>query len=388
MLFIGYATIDRPSFNQVVNFIAKKGVPRPVIQLLQRAVKENKVFTAYLLTSGVIISVVSFLGCCGACCSRNLLRLYRYVLYLVVIIIYLAAYLADEQAKNATPLLTKYLSRLFYNYDKKPARVATAITQNMGKCCGVISPKDWLEDEAFYPNFEKQVLRNASHISGNAPVPDSCCTTPRNGCGLKHNRTESNTEQMFDFINQFHDDEQLQEYMDYMEYHVQKWQGEDDQFDYYDYYDDGQKPYDQPPCHKPPATECHPKDKYCKFYQYEGEINWDDHADDYYEDQYDPYAGYDEYDYQAYQAQKEEYKAEASVTVHVKTTAGRNSAGRSETKVKPFIWRNGCAMKFGRQIKNSRQKLLAVFVVISLPVFICLIMACQVDKYFESKEKR
>ncbi|XP_064421729.1 CD63 antigen-like [Latimeria chalumnae] len=123
---------------------------------------------ALLIVVGVIITIISFLGCCGTW-SENQCLLITFTAFLaVILIIEIAAgitfYVLHPKIEK---LITTQSTKIIDEYSSKMQNSINDI-QSKFHCCGGKNYTDW-----FY-----------SHIWGkNSSVPDSCCKKPKTGCG-------------------------------------------------------------------------------------------------------------------------------------------------------------------------------------------------------------
>merc|ERR1711881_679729 len=160
--------------------LGDKKIPPAVMKMISLAIKNAKSFENIVIGFGAVISVISFCGCVGACCSIKLLKLYRMFMLIFIVIIAGGGYWADTQTGSLMPMVTEQLTKMFTHFDKPGAQKLINVFQVQGRCCGVLGPDEWASDE----NFMKTL--NSAH--GSYPVPDSCCTPKfyQNGCGLSN----------------------------------------------------------------------------------------------------------------------------------------------------------------------------------------------------------
>jgi len=125
-----------------------------------------------LIIIGVVMLVVSFFGCCGAC-TENKCMLMTYATLLVLITLALIAvsiaiYVFKDDVKK---VIQEQMKDGLKNY-KEDGHVGVTQTWNMIQsdfyCCGVDSYKNWKDDSDFGKNGD---------------VPDECCKTWKDGCG-------------------------------------------------------------------------------------------------------------------------------------------------------------------------------------------------------------
>jgi len=366
VFLIGLSTKHERMFQKAINFLSKNGLPRPIINMVKQAVSQSGFISFYLITSGLLIATVSFLGCCGAWCSKTLLQWYIKAISIMLLLVLGAGGLTYKEANNAVPHLAVGLGKIFYHYDKQAARKMTIVIQSTGKCCGAFGPHEWFhssdqfQNEVFGTNFNKYLEDEGllASVTGSAPVPDSCCTQPSVGCGLKNNVTH---QEVFEgFINEIWGNAMEWSFykeVNYKQEIVKAWDQEavtgmsTDQAG--DYYDD--------------------------MYDENGNVVWD---------QQDQWGSNDPY----YSYYNDEFSSASAGGVAGSSNSGnyRNAAGRfsgsnqiNNGAPNTHVHKYGCAMKFGQRLSRSKPQILVIFALLALPEIICLIMACQIKKYFE-----
>lgn len=124
-----------------------------------------------LIVIGIVMLVVSFFGCCGACTENKCMMLtYATLLALItltLIAVSIAIYVFKDDVKK---VINDQMKKGLENYgdeDHKGVTTTWNLIQNDLKCCGVESYKDWKDVD-----FGK---------SGD--VPDDCCKTVEKDCG-------------------------------------------------------------------------------------------------------------------------------------------------------------------------------------------------------------
>lgn len=110
----------------------------------------------FLLVIGSIITVLGFLGCCGAIFENRCLLVLFFILLMIVFLILLAAGIALLFLKQVLVTGTGELfTTLVYNQNDTAYRNQTDAIQSMWNCCGAAkAEKDYLEQ--------------------NLPIPESC----------------------------------------------------------------------------------------------------------------------------------------------------------------------------------------------------------------------
>jgi hypothetical protein len=386
MLFIGFATQNKKMFEKLMKWVTKKGLPKPLQNIVKKAVQKSGWIAGYLMFSGFAISVVSFLGCCGAWCSRKLLKYYMCAMCVIILIIGGAGFVANKEAGNAVPFIAEGLSKIFVHYDKSEARKAILIIQSKGRCCGGLGPQDWGQDEIFYTKFNNYIKANATHdITGDLPVPDSCCTRPESGCGLRNNETHADA---FDAVKEilWNDDNEFLKYKEKYEKDSEgTWEehnAEEPGFEEYDYY------YNENGGCNPDDTVCQEHyDYYNNMYDENGNVKWDDWE----EKEHDPeYIYEDEFNYAARRGDSARFLGVSSNLINPDGIFGRftdsEKVQSGEAPEGQHIYKYGCAVKYGNMIRKSRFEIKFAFFCMAFPSIVCLYMASRVNKYFKEME--
>lgn len=121
---------------------------------------------------GVVVLVVAFFGCCGAC-TENACMLYTYgtlmaLILMVEIGLAVTVYIFKGDAQK---FMHEAMQKGMVNYgeaDHEGVKVAWDAIQGDFGCCGVTEYKDW------------ETTNYGKTVNG---VPDSCCKTFSTGCG-------------------------------------------------------------------------------------------------------------------------------------------------------------------------------------------------------------
>ena len=199
LIFAGYA-IKQPE--QLMHYMHKLfeqleiGIPPQLIKIMGYLLRNGSSGIATgLLVTGVIVSVVSFAGCTGACCSRKLLKFYQACLLVVILILlFVFQYIIKHQIHYLPRIIGMVMAKYFSHYDVGFAKSLIDMTQTKGKCCGVFGVEMWRDNQGFQSKI--------GHLSysGEYPVPLSCCRTMFRapGCGLSNNETfQDENEEIF-----------------------------------------------------------------------------------------------------------------------------------------------------------------------------------------------
>jgi len=127
---------------------------------------------------GVVVTLVSFLGCCGLMKSSSCMLKAYGVMVAVLLIAEIGTGIAATLYKGqAEDILVRGMNSALDKYEATPSetdptRVLIKKTwdevQESLKCCGVESYNDWTKSTGW---------------ANNNDVPDSCCKTESKGCG-------------------------------------------------------------------------------------------------------------------------------------------------------------------------------------------------------------
>lgn len=396
LLFVGAATKNQKLFKRLVNFVNKKGLPDPVINIIKKAVQKSGALGPAMIFSGIFVSAVSFMGCCGAWCSQKLLKMYKKCLWVMVLIILVAGVFAYREPAHLTPFIAKGLAKIFPHYDKNIARQATTITQAKGKCCGALGPHDWNNNGPFQAKFDEYNGNRSYPVYGSAPVPDACCVKKYKGCGLANNDTH--TEAFEAIMEEVVRNAERQKFEDDFKLAAEE---EWDESDFYD---------------------CPPGDHYCKeqmkqeggfedFDSY-GEMDWeayeDAHANDYYyyEDtlSYKYSSPYDSspndysspsnaaltnarvvLDYE--DVEDEDINEIVDAAFNYRNMRFTSPGAMGAPPENQYIYKYGCAVKLGQRIQQGKKWIAAAFFMMMLPELICIWMAKNIEKWRDMEEE-
>jgi hypothetical protein len=139
-----------------------------------------------LIAGGVIVAIIGFFGCCGAIKEVNWMLIIYSIIVILIFILEIAggafAYtkrdLVEEKMING---LTKTVTTNYGVTDNIAAKgLAKALDwfQENVKCCGVNKTLDWKTSVWYGKKGGK------TGTGGEMKVPDSCCKTIKEGCGL------------------------------------------------------------------------------------------------------------------------------------------------------------------------------------------------------------
>ncbi|KAL4642163.1 CD151 antigen [Arapaima gigas] len=136
--------------------------------------------SAYILVlAGVIVMITGVLGCCATFKEqRNLLRVYFVLLLCIFLLEILAGVLAYIYYQQLNEELKQNLKETMVQKYKQSGQdhITRAVDklQQEFKCCGSNSSLDW-SDSIWIKSPESDTRK----------VPDSCCKTPTDHCGLR-----------------------------------------------------------------------------------------------------------------------------------------------------------------------------------------------------------
>lgn len=129
---------------------------------------------------GVIVTIIAFVGCCGACLLNKCLLMTFFVLMLIIFICEIAVVAVGYAFKDKVlNQLDKDMDKAFF---KKYGSGDTALDKGIDtmqkelKCCGVTNYTQW-KDSMWLQNMTDQSYR----------FPDSCCKKIEKDCGKKQN---------------------------------------------------------------------------------------------------------------------------------------------------------------------------------------------------------
>lgn len=164
-----------------------------------------------LMAAGSLMTILGFLGCCGALRESQCMLGTFFLLVLVILVAEITAgvwaFLNREQAKKKiTETLTEMIQNN-YGEDSVANKTIDAIQHDL-KCCGAKSYSDWAESKF---NKLKTNIGSIDNIlqKGNVfEVPESCCKNPEtcvrtplaNAFKVEHIYSKGCIEGMEDFV--------------------------------------------------------------------------------------------------------------------------------------------------------------------------------------------
>ena len=134
-----------------------------------------------LIAAGVFVSLIGFVGCCGALKENKVMLIIYFILVLLIFVLEIAAGVLAYTKKD---LMEKHLKENLIqvvekNYGKanpdeaqKAMNLAIDWFQQEVKCCGATGPAEWLKNPK-YKNGTKEI------------APKSCCITKADECNNK-----------------------------------------------------------------------------------------------------------------------------------------------------------------------------------------------------------
>jgi len=128
----------------------------------------------FIIIVGVVVALISFFGCCGAC-TKNPCMMHTFGSFMLLIIIIeiglgVTVYIYKEPAEAA---ILNSMKEGMKNYQPDNMEYQGVVTawdnlQQGYTCCGIETYVDW---------------KNATQFSHGKDVPDSCCQIDSQGCG-------------------------------------------------------------------------------------------------------------------------------------------------------------------------------------------------------------
>jgi len=126
-----------------------------------------------LVVVGCLIFVVTFFGCCGAIKEHYCMTMTFSALLVLIFLLEFGAGIAAYMLRNdVDTIVEKNMESSLSNYGKADYDGVTRtwdIVQHELKCCGAQEYMDW---------------KNTTYGENGNSVPDSCCITDADGCGI------------------------------------------------------------------------------------------------------------------------------------------------------------------------------------------------------------
>ncbi|CDW54882.1 tetraspanin family protein [Trichuris trichiura] len=152
-----------------------RGVAQRMMELDER-LHEFYVAVYLLLAVGIVMSLLGFMGCCGALRQSKCLLVSFFLLLVIVFCAELTcgilAYAHQEQVQQyiEKSMYDTVINR--YGVDKAYTEVFDSIQSGL-HCCGVKSYSDWLE--SYYATQKRDLPEFGIGSGGIGRVPFSCC---------------------------------------------------------------------------------------------------------------------------------------------------------------------------------------------------------------------
>lgn len=130
----------------------------------------------FLIVAGILLFLVSFLGCYGVIKeNRRVLLVYIFILLFIVLLELMVAFLGYVYKENVDEELKVNLNRtMLESFGVDEAKtLAINVMQRKFSCCGAVQFEDW-----------RYSVWKTSNMTRNL-VPDSCCKTITTGCGIR-----------------------------------------------------------------------------------------------------------------------------------------------------------------------------------------------------------
>ncbi|XP_070563789.1 tetraspanin-4-like [Ptychodera flava] len=131
-----------------------------------------------IIAVGLIVMIIGFVGCLGAWKENKCLLMTFFILLLIIFIIEIAAGILGYVYRGKVEKYVKEdMMAGMANYDQAGQEGLTGTwdrLQTQEECCGVTDYRDWF---TAFPN------KNGTWL------PDSCCKTVTDGCGMTYSNT-------------------------------------------------------------------------------------------------------------------------------------------------------------------------------------------------------
>lgn len=128
-----------------------------------------------MIAAGVLVAIISFLGCCGAWKENRCMLVIFFICLFVILGLEIAAGVLGYVKRNEVDDIVDrdVQSELQQKYGEEGNEGTTKgfdKLQESEKCCGWLNYEDWWTSR----------FTNGSHYK----YPDSCCKTVKEGCGM------------------------------------------------------------------------------------------------------------------------------------------------------------------------------------------------------------
>jgi len=144
----------------------------------------------FLMALGAIMTIMGFLGCCGALQESQCMLFTFFALVLVILAGQIAAcafffikqeVFVDEFKKTLRESLAEH-----YGNDTLKTRAFDGIQMEL-KCCGVTGPEDWKTSKFNNMLGKSSIEIGIAGVDGKYNVPESCCKTTmdKSLCNIK-----------------------------------------------------------------------------------------------------------------------------------------------------------------------------------------------------------
>ena len=142
-----------------------------------------------LIILGIFIFITGIISSGMSMCSNlKFLKIFLIFSTIGVILLLVFGLSVSFQFEYLMKVGVSLMLFLMENYDKAAIRQTVDLAQNLGKCCGAVSPQDW--QVAYHPFSVNSNLTEIKNVTlGNFPVTNSCCKTNfgNDTCGLNNN---------------------------------------------------------------------------------------------------------------------------------------------------------------------------------------------------------
>lgn len=149
----------------------------------------------FLMALGAIMTIMGFLGCCGALQESQCMLSTFFALVLVILAGQIAACVFFFANKEV--FMTEFQKTLkeslveHYGSDTIKTRAFDGIQMEL-KCCGVTGPQDWADSKYNNAQDKSSIEIGISGALGYYKVPESCCnTTDKSVCNTARKLTIS-----------------------------------------------------------------------------------------------------------------------------------------------------------------------------------------------------